>query len=574
MDAVTTAANGATSADDALVRRARTGDAAAFEVLVDSPDRSLLPPRLVDPVQRRRRSRCDPGRARVRLATAASPPGSRDVRRLAQPDRRERRVDGAPASCPTPRGVGRVRPTRATKPHSPNRRRTSQRPNRDGRVRRQRRDRPGLRPAATEGPDDPRPPPRRGATGRRDRPVARDPRRDRQVAIARCPDARSRRRWRPRHERPTLDRRPDLPGPPRPPARGGCPRPARACLRRGGDHRPVAGVPLVPRGPQRSGPGQPPTEPAHRRSAAARAGGRECRGGRGVAPLPAGPDRQVEPGAAGRRPGVRPLELRAAAPAAAGRPDLARQRLGQGPHLRRSVGRGPIRPVRVRRCDGALQLQDPQPRPPHQRGGDRRVRGGLGRTRARGDRRGPAGVPPNRPQCRRTGPGCEMERDPSEVGNGTAAAGWRYVGLEYVAGRPTHHVACGGGDLWIDIETRLILRTQGPAVDDAGQPIPVESTEVTEIAFGEQPAALFEPPEGVARMSADEYSAYICARDLPNELVPGISDCPRLRRRRRRRRPSPRPLRCPPRLQTRASARFRRETRASRSVHWPGPRRV
>ena len=82
------------------------------------------------------------------------------------------------------------------------------------------------------------------------------------------------------------------------------------------------------------------------------------------------------------------------------------------------------------------------------------------------------------------------------------------------------------GDLWIDIETRLILRTQGPAVDDAGQPIPVESTEVTEIAFGEQPAALFEPPEGLARMSAEEYNAYICARDLPNELVPGISDCP------------------------------------------------
>jgi RNA polymerase sigma-70 factor, ECF subfamily len=35
VDAVTTAANRATSADDALVRRARTGDAAAFEVLVD-----------------------------------------------------------------------------------------------------------------------------------------------------------------------------------------------------------------------------------------------------------------------------------------------------------------------------------------------------------------------------------------------------------------------------------------------------------------------------------------------------------------------------------------------------------
>ena len=36
MDAVTTAADAATSADDALVRRARTGDAAAFGILVDT----------------------------------------------------------------------------------------------------------------------------------------------------------------------------------------------------------------------------------------------------------------------------------------------------------------------------------------------------------------------------------------------------------------------------------------------------------------------------------------------------------------------------------------------------------
>ena len=118
-----------------------------------------------------------------------------------------------------------------------------------------------------------------------------------------------------------------------------------------------------------------------------------------------------------------------------------------------------------------------------------------------------------------------MEHDPSDVGNGNAATGWRYVGLEYVAGRPTHHVACSG-DLWIDIETRLILRTQGPAVDGAGQPIPVESTEVTEIAFGEQPAVLFQPPDGLARWSSEDYKAYICERDLPNEIVPGISDCP------------------------------------------------
>ena len=123
------------------------------------------------------------------------------------------------------------------------------------------------------------------------------------------------------------------------------------------------------------------------------------------------------------------------------------------------------------------------------------------------------------------GPGCEMERGRGEDGNGTVATGWRYIGLEYVAGRPTHHVACVG-DIWIDIETRLIMRTQGPAVDEAGQPIPVGSTEVTEIAFGEQSAALFEPPEGIGRISEDEYLAYVCARDLPNEMAPGISDCP------------------------------------------------
>jgi hypothetical protein len=134
------------------------------------------------------------------------------------------------------------------------------------------------------------------------------------------------------------------------------------------------------------------------------------------------------------------------------------------------------------------------------------------------------------------GAGCEMERDPSEVGNGTAATGWRYVGLEYVAGRPTHHVACVGdlsldSDLWLDIETRLILRMREPLTDEAGQPIAGQfgTTEVTEIAFGEQPAALFEPPEGVTRMSPEAYRAYLCTRDLPNEEVVGLGareECP------------------------------------------------
>jgi hypothetical protein len=125
-------------------------------------------------------------------------------------------------------------------------------------------------------------------------------------------------------------------------------------------------------------------------------------------------------------------------------------------------------------------------------------------------------------------PGCETQRDPSGAGDGTVAAGWQYIGLEDVAGRHTHHVTCGGSDLWIDIETRLILRTKGPAVDDARQPIPGQfsTTEVTEIAFGEQPAARFEPPDGVTRMSLDAYLTYICDRNLQNDITHGISDCP------------------------------------------------
>ena len=98
------------------------------------------------------------------------------------------------------------------------------------------------------------------------------------------------------------------------------------------------------------------------------------------------------------------------------------------------------------------------------------------------------------------GPGCDLSRNEDEVGNGTAAAGWSYVGAEEVAGRPTHHVTCGDADLWLDGETGLIMRARSPHHDDSGQPIPGElrTMEVTEIAFGEQPAALFDmAPAGV-----------------------------------------------------------------------------
>jgi hypothetical protein len=103
---------------------------------------------------------------------------------------------------------------------------------------------------------------------------------------------------------------------------------------------------------------------------------------------------------------------------------------------------------------------------------------------------------------------CEAAEDPDDVTSGTATTGWRYVGVEEVAGRPTHHVACDG-DLWFDIQTQLVLRSRSPLLDDAGQPIPGEFTtiEVTEIEFAEQPAALFAfvPPAGVAPMSIEAY---------------------------------------------------------------------
>ncbi len=127
------------------------------------------------------------------------------------------------------------------------------------------------------------------------------------------------------------------------------------------------------------------------------------------------------------------------------------------------------------------------------------------------------------------GPGCEMERDQSEVAAGTAGRGWRHVGVEYVAGRSTHHLACVGElsvdiEIWLDIETRLILRTRAPLTDDAGRPIPGQfgTREVTEIAFGEQPAALFDAPEGVAHMTSEAYSAYLCTRDVQTDVEVGL----------------------------------------------------
>ena len=130
-----------------------------------------------------------------------------------------------------------------------------------------------------------------------------------------------------------------------------------------------------------------------------------------------------------------------------------------------------------------------------------------------------------RPNLERAGnqPGCGVTRNDGEVGDGTAASAWKYVATEYVAGRPTFHVTCGGGDLWIDVETRLVLRSRGPVLNQAYQPVPGSSRTigVTKLAFGEQPADLFEitRPAGVASMTSEEYQCQLvpagCATPEP-----------------------------------------------------------
>jgi len=102
----------------------------------------------------------------------------------------------------------------------------------------------------------------------------------------------------------------------------------------------------------------------------------------------------------------------------------------------------------------------------------------------------------------------------TNLDDGSAAAGWQFVATEELIGRPTHHVRCEDGDLWIDIGTGMILRTRGPMVDDTGEVHQglFRTIEVTAIDFGDQPSSLFEfePPQGVRQMSGQEYS---CSQD-------------------------------------------------------------
>ena len=78
---------------------------------------------------------------------------------------------------------------------------------------------------------------------------------------------------------------------------------------------------------------------------------------------------------------------------------------------------------------------------------------------------------------------------------------WEYAGLDYLIDRPTHHVACGDSEMWLDVQTRLPLRS----IRVQGGDMPPIRFDVTELQVGPQPAALFQPPGGIPVMTNREY---------------------------------------------------------------------
>ena len=103
-------------------------------------------------------------------------------------------------------------------------------------------------------------------------------------------------------------------------------------------------------------------------------------------------------------------------------------------------------------------------------------------------------------------PGCEVAVSPGEEYSGAPARGWRYVALEYVADRPAHHVSCGD-DLWIDVATRLTLRSRAAAAGSGDAPPQFGTVEVTSVELGQPPSGLFviRQPDGVAAISPEEF---------------------------------------------------------------------
>ena len=97
---------------------------------------------------------------------------------------------------------------------------------------------------------------------------------------------------------------------------------------------------------------------------------------------------------------------------------------------------------------------------------------------------------------------------------------WTYVGLEYVIDRPTHHVACGDSALWLDVETRIPLKSIRAQPVEIG---PTIQKDVLELAVGPQPASLFDAPAGIPTVGENEYQCSMmseCVSPAPETPPP------------------------------------------------------
>ena len=108
-----------------------------------------------------------------------------------------------------------------------------------------------------------------------------------------------------------------------------------------------------------------------------------------------------------------------------------------------------------------------------------------------------------------TSTSCPSGTDPADLFEGSA---WTAIGVETVIGRPTYHLHCLG-DIWIDQETALVLRSEGPRYGLDGFPIAGKATiEATSLEFRTPRAELFDlaAPAGVATATEVQYNFAKC----------------------------------------------------------------
>ena len=120
---------------------------------------------------------------------------------------------------------------------------------------------------------------------------------------------------------------------------------------------------------------------------------------------------------------------------------------------------------------------------------------------------------------------CPGGTDAADLFDGS---GWSAVGVEDVIGRPTYHLHCIG-DLWIDQQTALVLRSEGPRYGLDGFPLPGRTTiEATSLEFRTPPAALFTlaAPAGVPTATDEQYNVAVCRQSGRCLATPRAPDRP------------------------------------------------